>query len=74
MWVTSSFEAQKSQCQIGLRKTKVKLDLLTDIDILLMVEKSIRRGIRHSIYQYAKANNKYMNDYDKNKESSYFQY
>ena len=38
MWVTSSFEAQKSQCQIGLRKTKVKLDLLTDIDILLMVE------------------------------------
>ena len=40
----------------------------------LMVEKGIRGGICHSIYQYAKANNKYMKDYDKNKESSYLQY
>ena len=42
--------------------------------MLLIVEKGIRRGICHSIYQYAKANNKYMKDYDKNKESSYLQY
>ena len=54
--------------QAVLRKTKVKLDILTDIDILLMVEKGIRGGICHSIYRYAKANNKYMKDYDKNKE------
>ena len=60
--------------QAALKKAKVKLDLLTDIDILLMVEKSTRGGISHSIYQYAKANNKYMKDYDKNKESSYIQY
>ena len=60
--------------QAALKKTKVKLDLLTDIDMLLMVEKSIRGGICHSICRYAKANNKYMKDYDKNKESSYFQY
>ena len=33
--------------------------------MLLMVEKGIRGGICHSIYQYAKANNKYMKDYDK---------
>ena len=39
-----------------------------------MVEKIIRGGICHSIYEYAKANNKYMKDYDKNKESSYIQY
>ena len=39
-----------------------------------MVEKRIRGGIFHSIYRYAKANNKYMKDYDKNKESSYLQY
>ena len=39
-----------------------------------MVEKGIRRGICHSIYRYAKANNKYMKDYDKNKELSYLQY
>ena len=60
--------------QAALKKTKVKLDLLIDIDMLLMVEKGIRGGICHSIYQYAKANNKYMKDYDKNKESSYIQY
>ena len=60
--------------QAALKKTKVKLDLLTDIDMLLMVEKGIRGGICHSIYWYAKANNKYMKDYDKNKESSYLQY
>ena len=60
--------------QAALKMTKVKLDLLTDIDMLSMVEKGIRGGICHSIYRYAKANNKYMKNYDKNKESSYFQY
>ena len=54
--------------------TKVKLDLLTDIDMLLMVEKRNRGGIYHSIYRYAKGNNKYMKDYDKNKEWPYLQY
>ena len=39
-----------------------------------MVEKDTLGGICHSIYQYAKANNKYMKDYDENKESSYLQY
>ena len=42
--------------------------------MLLMVEKGISRGICHSIYRYAKANNKYMKDHDKNKESLYLQY
>ena len=51
--------------------TKVKLHLLTDSDILSMVEKSIRGGICYSIYWYAKANNKCMKDYHKNKESPY---
>ena len=57
--------------QAALKKARVKLDLLTDIDMLLMVEKRIRGGICHSIYRYAKANNKYMKNYDKNEESSY---
>ena len=39
-----------------------------------MVEEGIRGGICHSIYQYAKANNKYMKDYEKNKDLSYLQY
>ena len=42
--------------------------------MLLMVEKGIRGGICHSIYWYAKANNKYMKNCDKNKESPYLQY
>ena len=58
----------------ALKKTIVKLDLLTDINMLLMIEKDIRGGICHSIYKYAEANNKYMKDRDKNKESSYIQY
>ena len=40
------------------KQTKVKLDLLTDINMLLMVEKVIRGEIFHSIDQYTKANNK----------------
>ena len=39
-----------------------------------MVEKEIRGGICNAIHQYAKANNKYMKDYDKNKESPYLKY
>ena len=39
-----------------------------------MIEKGIRGRICHSIYRYVKANNKYMKDYDKNKEWSYLQY
>ena len=51
----------------SFKKTKVKLALLFDTNMLLMVEKGIRGGIRYSIYRYAKVNNKYMNDYDKTK-------
>ena len=39
-----------------------------------MVEKGIRGGTCHSVYGYAKANNKYMKDYDKSEESSYLQF
>ena len=60
--------------QAGLKKTKVKLDLLTDIDMFLMVEKGIRGRACHSIYQYEKGNGKCLKDYNKNRESSYLQY
>ena len=42
--------------------------------MLLMVEKGIRGGIFHAIYRYAKANNKYMKNYNKDKEKSFLQY
>ena len=58
----------------ALKKTEVKLELLTDIDMLLMVEKGIRGGTYHAIHRYAKTNNKYMKDYDKNSESSYLKH
>ena len=41
--------------QAALKETKVKLDLLTDIHMLLIVEKGIRGGICHSTYEYAKS-------------------
>ena len=60
--------------QACLKKTKVELELLTNIDMLLMVEKGTRGGICQAIHRYAKANNKYMKNYDKNNESSYIEY
>ena len=42
--------------------------------MLMLFEKDIRRGMCQAIYRYAKANNKYMKNYDKNKESSFLMY
>ena len=60
--------------QACLKKTSIELELLTDYDMLLMVEEGIRGGICHSIHRYTKANHKYMKNYDETKESSYIQY
>ena len=60
--------------QACLKKTNIKLELLTDYDMLLMVEEGVRGEICHSIHRHAKANNKYMKNYDKNEESLYIQY
>ena len=60
--------------QTCLKKTKVELELLTNIDMLLMVEKGIRGGICQAIHRHAKANNKYMKNYNKDIISSYLMY
>ena len=57
--------------QACLKKTGVKLELIKDIDMLLMIEEGIRGEICHSVHRHSKGNNKYMKDYDENKESSY---
>ena len=59
--------------QACLKKTNIELELLTDYDMLLMVEEG-RGGICHSMHRYAKANNKYMKNYNNNEEPSYIQY
>ena len=48
-----------------------KIRTLTDFDMLLMIEKGIKGGMCHAIHRYTKADNKYMKDYDPNRESSY---
>ena len=53
--------------------------MLTDVDVLLMVEEGIREGICYAIHKYAEENIKYMKfmineNYDQNKESTYIQY
>ena len=60
--------------QAAFKKTKIKLELLAEIDILLMVEKWITGELCHLINNYAKASNKYMKDYDENEELSYVKY
>ena len=60
--------------QTCFKKTGVKLELITDYDMILMIEKGIRGAICQATHRYAKTNNKYMKNYDKNIESSYIKY
>ena len=60
--------------QACLKKTKVELELLTDIDMLLMVQKETRGGICQAIHRRAKENNKYMTNYNKDVIASYLMY
>ena len=56
------------------KKINVNPALLTDIDMLLMVEKGIRGRICQEIHRHANANNKYMKNYNKDIISSYLRY
>ena len=57
-----------------LKMTKINLDLIRDIDMQLFIEKGLRGGISYIAHRHGKANNKYMKDYNENKESSYLMY
>ena len=58
----------------ALKITEVKLELLTDYDMLLMVEKGIRGGVSMISTRYGKANNPYMDKYDPNLPNKYITY
>ena len=61
--------------QACLKKTGIKLELLTDPDMLLMFKHRIRGGITQAVHLYMKANNKYMGkQYDPEEGSSFLQY
>ena len=57
-----------------LKMTGASLELITDIDMYLMVEKGLRGGVSYIANRYSKPNNKYLSDYDKDKDSSYLMY
>ena len=58
-----------------LKKTKIKLELLLDPDMLLMFERGIRGGIIQSVHRWSAANNPYMGSvYDSSKPTRYLQY
>ena len=56
------------------KMTGVRLDLLTDVDMLNFIERGMRGGISTITHRHAMANNKYMKNYDPEKESSYIPY
>ena len=57
-----------------LKMTGVKLEKISDIDMYLFIEKGLREGISYIAKRYAKANDKYMNDYDSKKLSKFITY
>ena len=57
-----------------LKSTGIKLDLLTNPDMLMMVEAGTRGGVSMISNRYSEANNKYMDSYDQTKPSKYIQY
>ena len=57
-----------------LKMAGVKLGKIFDIDMYLFIEKGLRGGISYIAKRYAKANNKYMNDYDPKKQSTFISY
>ncbi len=57
-----------------LKFTGIELDLISDQDMYLMIEKGIRGGVSSIMKRYSKANHKYLDDYDPKKPSQHILY
>ena len=57
-----------------LKMTGIRLDLISDVEMQLFIEKGMRGGVSYIAHRHAEANNKYMKNYNKSKESSYIMY
>ena len=57
-----------------LKMTGIELELISDIDMHLVIEKGMRGGISYIAKRFSKANNKYMQSYDNSKPKKYITY
>ena len=57
-----------------LKMTDIELEKISDIDKYLFIKKGLRGGISYIAKRYAKANNKYINDYDPKKPPTFISY
>ena len=57
-----------------LKMTEIELDLISDTEMHLFIEKGMRGSISYIAKRYSKANNKYMESYDSSEESKIIMY
>ena len=58
----------------NVKKTGIKLELISDIDKQLFTEKELKGGISNICKKFSKSNNKYMKNYDPTKQSKFIMY
>ena len=68
------FSSPRLSWNAMLKMTGIKLELISDIDMHLFIEKGMRGGISYISKRYSKANNKYMKCYDSSEESKFIRY